>query len=188
MYAGIGGGTEAVAGACAPLIGGVLTDHLSWRWCFYLQLPLVLLTLIAASFCTKMSKPERRPMREKLSRLDIVGTTIFVSAITCLLVATQLGAAKYAWSNWRVILLFILFGIMLIAFFYLQHYRQDRAILPPRITLRRNVLFGLLFSACNNGALSIIEYYVSHSFKKLRISKTLPASLNTNIIKCLIVH
>jgi hypothetical protein len=49
------------------------------------------------------------------------------------------------------------------AFFYIQHHRQEDAILPPRVTISRNVLFGLIFSSANNGGLSIIEYYVSLS-------------------------
>ncbi|KAI1125778.1 MFS general substrate transporter [Nemania abortiva] len=168
LYAGLGGGTEAIAGAVAPLLGGVLTDHLSWRWCFYIQLPFVLLTFVAVCACSKMPKPESRPLREKVSSLDFLGTTTFVSAITSLLLATQFGAGKYAWSNWRVILLFVLFAALLIVFFYIQHRRQEQAILPPRITISRNILFGVLFSSANNGALSIIEYYMPLYFQNAR--------------------
>lgn len=161
VYAGLGGGAEAVAAAVAPLLGGVLTDNLSWRWCFFLQLPFVALTFAAACACSNMKKPQACSLREKLSSLDILGTTTFVAAVTCLLLATQFGAGRYAWSNWRVVLLFILVAPLLAAFFFLQYRRQDRAILPPRIAISRNILFGMLFSAANNGALSIVEYYVS---------------------------
>jgi MFS family permease len=170
IYAGFGGGAEAIAAACAPLLGGVLTDHLSWRWCFFLQLPFVVLTFVTVCACSRMSKSDSRSLREKLSSLDFLGTTAFISAVTSLLLATQFGATRYAWSNWRIILLFVLSASMLMAFFYIQHYRQDDAVLPPRVTVSRNVLFGILFSSANNGGLSIIEYYVSHS-QAFRVSR-----------------
>ena len=110
-----------------------------------------------------MGKLPARPFREKLSALDGSGTTTFVAAVTFLLLATQFGAQGYGWSNWRVIMSFILIAPLLLVFFYIQHRRQDDAILPPRITISRNVLFGMLFSATNNGALAIVEFYVSQS-------------------------
>lgn len=162
IYAGIGGGSEAVAGVCAPLLGGLLTDHLSWRWCFFVQLPFILLTFVLVATCCKQSQDVKSvPFREKVSRLDLFGTATFVPAITSLLMAVQYGGGKYGWSNWRVVLLFNIFAMLLAAFCYLQYRRQDRATLPPGIILRRTVLLGVWFSFCNNGALSVIEYYVS---------------------------
>jgi len=96
------------------------------------------------------------PLKDKSSRLDLPGTAILVPPITCLLLAMQWGGGQYEWPSWRVILLLVVFAILLVAFVLLQCHRLDRATLPPRIALQRNILFGSLFSCWNNGALSIL--------------------------------
>ena len=100
------------------------------------------------------------PLREKLRRLDILGSVLFVPAISSLLLALQWGGAKYGWANARIITLFIAFGLLITLFGYLQHRRGDLATLPPRILKQRSIASGALFSLCNNAALAIVDYYM----------------------------
>ena len=100
------------------------------------------------------------PLTDKINRLDLLGTAIFVPSITALLLALQWGGSKYGWANARIIVLLALFVALLVAFVYLQKLKGDRATLPPRIIMQRSILFGASFSFCNNAALAVIDYYV----------------------------
>lgn len=103
------------------------------------------------------------PLREKLRRLDLLGTAVFVPSIVSLLLALQWGGNKYGWRNARIISLLILFVILLVVFAYIQYRRQDLATLPPRIITQRSIMAGMFFAVCNNASLGVINYYVSET-------------------------
>ena len=173
-YAGIGGATEALASLSAPLIGGLLTDQLTWRWCFFIELPLTAVAFIMVKFFFDMSRRDDsapNTLAAKIRYLDLLGTALFVPSLASLMLALQWGGSKYGWSNWRILTALGVFLLLAAAFAYLQRRRQERATLPPRIILQRSVIFGFWFSCCNNAALSIIEYYVRHLQQKLLLIK-----------------
>ncbi|WP_028812986.1 MFS transporter [Streptomyces flavidovirens] len=87
-------GLAPVAG---PLLGGFLTDHASWRWCFYLNVPFGLLTMAVIAVVLKLPKPGVR------RRLDVLGALLLTAASTCLLLLTSWGGTQHAWDS-RVIL------------------------------------------------------------------------------------
>ena len=162
----MGAATEAAASLAAPLLGGLLTDRLSWRWCFFIELPLIASAFLAVTFSlhtwTSDSSEKSRSVASRLRDLDVVGTALFVAAITTLLLPLQWGGNSngYAWSDWRVLLPLCLSVALLAVFAWHQVRAGEQATLPPRILLRRSVLFGFLFSFGNNGSLNVIEYYV----------------------------
>ncbi|KAL8949294.1 MAG: hypothetical protein Q9222_004580, partial [Ikaeria aurantiellina] len=164
MYSGAFAAVEQLASASAPLLGGVLTDRLSWRWCFYINLPLGVFTfLVVLLYFENPPRQDanlRLTLKEKMARLDIFGTVIFWPCITCLLLAFQWGGTQYGWTNARIIVLLLLFAFLLCLFAWLQVRKGDLATLPLRIITRRSVLAGLLFSLCNNAALNVVDYYV----------------------------
>ena len=167
-YAGIGAATEAAASLTAPLLGGLLTDRLSWRWCFFIELPLIAGACIIVLFFLDLTKGKHvdgQTFTSVLRELDVLGTAIFVPAIASLLLALQWGGNKYEWSSWRVILLLCIFAALLGVFVWHQSRLGERATVPSRVLRQRNVLFGFVFSCCNNGSLSVIEYYVCVAIK-----------------------
>ncbi|EXJ70716.1 uncharacterized protein A1O5_05706 [Cladophialophora psammophila CBS 110553] len=170
IYAGIGGAAEATACLTAPLLGGFLTDRLSWRWCFYVELPLIGAAFIIVAFFFNPKKDPSSPSKfgEKLAQLDLLGMTFFVPSITFLMLGLQWGGTKYGWQDWRIIAIFCVFAVLLLLFGWLQYRKQDRATLPPRIVSQRNIIFGFIFSCCNNAALSVIEYYMPIYFQAVR--------------------
>ena len=107
-----------------------------------------------------------------------LGMALIVSSPTFLILALQWGGSRYAWPSWQILTFLIAFVILLAAFAYSQYRREHKALIPPRILLQRNVLAASLFSSCNNGALSILEYYVSRG-RALRLGNSFQAHFAT---------
>lgn len=99
----------------------------------------------------------------RLRQLDLYGAAIFIPAIVCLLLALQWGGADYAWSNSRIIGLFVGFGLMIAVFIGIQFWQGDQGTLPPRLFKNRNVLPAMLFSMFFGAAFFPLIYYLCKS-------------------------
>jgi hypothetical protein len=151
------------------VIGGVLIDAFSWRACFGINLPLGLFCLAFTAYSFHNPVPITEiAFWEKIKRTNPLGTLLVVPALTCFLMALQWGGSTYGWGDWRIILMFILFGVLFSAFGYVQYRQGEGATLPIRIIKQRSVLAGLWFSACCDGTLAVTEYYISIYFQGVR--------------------
>ena len=147
-------------------LGGAFTNdsHLTWRWCFYINLPLGGATAAGIIICLRLKAKKKKTVRQSWLRtfknLDPIGTLVFVPAIVCLLLALQWGGVNYAWSDPRIIALFVVFGVVIICFVVLQYFLKEDATVPARIAAQRSIMFASFFALCASGSFFIIIIYI----------------------------
>jgi EmrB/QacA subfamily drug resistance transporter len=109
-YQGYFGAVFGVASVVGPLAGGFAVDSLSWRYIFYVNLPLGIAALIVTN------RVLRLPVRKREVKIDWWGALLLVAGVSCILLATQLGGTNYPWGSWQVVGLFALGALVLVGF------------------------------------------------------------------------
>jgi EmrB/QacA subfamily drug resistance transporter len=125
-YQGYIGAVFALASVAGPLLGGFLVDHLSWRWAFYVNLPVGVAALAVTSAALDL------PFRRAAHAIDYLGAALLVAGVTCVLLVTVWGGDRYSWGS-PTMLGLAGAGVLLLAAFAIQEHRAAEPVLPPRL-------------------------------------------------------
>ncbi|MDX3456313.1 MDR family MFS transporter [Streptomyces sp. ME02-8801-2C] len=130
-YQGLMAGVMALAMIGGPLVGGALTDHLGWRWSFYINLPLGVVALAAISAVLHL------PKKRSKTRIDYPGVALLTIGITSIVLVTTWGGTEYAWGS-AVIMELIGIGVASLVGFVFWQTKAAEPIIPLHIFRSRN--------------------------------------------------
>ncbi|PWA03457.1 hypothetical protein BB558_000394 [Smittium angustum] len=156
-YMGILGSAFGLSSVAGPLLGGLFTDKVSWRWCFYINLPLGAIAAITVIFFVKIDKIKGNLMI-KLKRIDMGGVLIMIAGIVMLLLALNWGGSTYPWNSAKIIALLVVGIILILIFVGFEYKFPKEPVIPLHIFRNRNLslnficqffigfgMFGLIF-------------------------------------------
>ncbi|MFJ6214782.1 MFS transporter [Streptomyces sp. NPDC092296] len=125
-YQGLFGAVFGVTSVLGPLLGGLFVDNLSWRWVFYVNLPVGIVALLVIAAVLRGAQSRQR------HTIDYAGTALIAGVATCLVLMTSLGGVTWPWASWKVIGLGVL-GLVLLALFLQVERRAEEPVLPLRL-------------------------------------------------------
>ncbi|WQF79023.1 Putative major facilitator superfamily, MFS transporter superfamily [Colletotrichum destructivum] len=178
------GAFEAVfslASIVGPLLGGAFTSKVTWRWCFYINLPLGGVVLLIVAFVLQPPAQELgdTSLWQKLKQLDFAGNSVFIPSVVCLLLALQWGGVEYAWNNPRIIILLVLAVVLIISFVAIQILIPETATVPPRIMRQRSIAFASWAAFTIGGQMMIFAYFLPIYFQAIQGVSAVDSGIRT---------
>jgi MFS family permease len=170
-YMGIAGATYAIAALVGPLLGGLLTEKTTWRWCFWINLPIGAVTAVLILFMFKTpaaAQPQQASWKEKLLQMDLAGTFLIMAAVVCFILAFQWGGSTKSWSDSTVIGTLVGSVIIGIVFCVNEWYMNDRALMQPHLMRNRRIWSNCGHVFFVSGGFFALIYYLPIYFQSVR--------------------
>ena len=138
-YSGYLGAVFGVGTVAGPLLGGVVTDGIGWRWCFYVGVPFAVIALVV------LQRTLHLPRRRREVSIDYLGALLIAAGVSSLLIWVSLAGQSYAWLSWQSVSLALL-GVALVAAAIPVERRVREPLVPLRLFGQRTVVLAVIAS------------------------------------------
>ncbi|MER6343833.1 MDR family MFS transporter [Streptomyces sp. NPDC001532] len=156
-YQGLFGAVFGATSVLGPLLGGVFTEHLSWRWVFYVNLPVGVVALAVIAAVLHIPRTRTRHV------IDYLGTFLIAAVATCLVLVASLGGTTWSWASAQIVGLAVL-GVLLAVAFVVVERRAAEPVLPLKLfrirTFTLSAVISLVVGFAMFGAMTYLPTFL----------------------------
>ncbi|KAL7629880.1 hypothetical protein AAE478_001403 [Parahypoxylon ruwenzoriense] len=183
FYIGLTAVSWGIGTVTGPAIGGAFAEsNATWRWAFYINLVIGgFFSPVYAWLLPAFDPLPGRSSKERRKNIDWVGCVVFVGALACLIMAINFGGVEWPWNDGREIALFVVSGVLFIAFGIQQSFfllcNEENRLFPVHFLKRRSLLLLFILNTCASSGLFISVYYIPLFFQFTQGDSAIYASL-----------
>ncbi|KIW84041.1 hypothetical protein Z517_03287 [Fonsecaea pedrosoi CBS 271.37] len=176
LFLGLSQGVWVVAGGCGPIIGGLFASLVTWRWCFWINLPVCGSSFFMTLLFLRVQHT-KTAFRVGMKAIDWCGLLTFLAAILMVLIGLNLGGVVYPWTSAKVIVLLVVGATMFAVFIFCEARLAEYPLLPLGLFKQWSNVASLLVCFSHGLVFMALEFYLPLFFQSVKTATPLKSGL-----------